>query len=1298
MGDELSRRSREEESDFSDSFLLYFREPPELLVLPRPGEVLGGQHEDRFELRARLGQGGMGQVFRAWDRVLQRNVALKFIQPQEEGSGLALTSLLREEARAIARLDHDNIIRIFDVSEWRAGPSLIIPFLVMECLEGQSLSARLRKGPLEWDHALRVFRDVLAGLAHAHAHHVIHRDLKPGNIFVLDEGRTKLLDFGLAHLAANPGNASAHEQNPRGGSPPYMAPEQWLDGPQDARTDIWASGLLLYELLTGQHPHAMASREELRRWALTPQPLPSVRTHRPELPAEVDTLIARAIANEPARRFQSVHELAKQLRAIEQRWEAARKAPPPARRGQVTFLCCVMARPPEPLDDEALGELQERFQKACSECLQRHGATMLHSMGDEVLACLGHPRAEEDTPLHAVRAALELASLPCEGFAVRVGLHTASIVMNTLSSARHSGASASVQGDAHLVAAWVARQAEVGTALLSQSTLQGLRGAFITEPIPSDDSTRGPHSLHRLIREREETLRFERMRPASLTPLVGRSEELRQLRELWERTRRGQGALVLLQGEAGIGKSRLIWELREQVAAEVGVQAQAQCWEETRTSPLYPICQLLPQLLAHPRDASPEQRRRRTIHRLEALGLAQPEQLALLDPLLDLSGHEVSPVGGAERRQVQLLELLITLLLELAGARSETARPALLIIEDLHWADPSTLDLLTRLGEQLRSARLCVLLSARLELQSPWPLVRGARSLVLPRLSSEQTLDLAARVTAGQHLSQETLRLVHEKTDGIPLFIEELARMLGPGIPIPLQSLLQARLDSLPPGLRELAQRCAVISREFTPSLAAACMAPEAEPPRRELEGLVRTGLLRQYKEEHDVRYGFRHALLQEQARESLPGPERRLVHQRIARHLVAHPMELPGLPPECVAHHFTEAREWAEAFRWWTDAGRQAMRRLAYTEAVHHYQRARAMLGHLPPELRQGMEPQLLLELGMPMFMTQCSVDEVKAIFLRARDLCLRSGTADQLPSALSGLFFWYLERGDYPEALGVASNLLEVGERICQPEARAVGALRMSICLLLQGMPRRALEHLERARELLGPDFELEHEQKLCLAYCYSPRVLMHIFSALSRLLLEGPGSAAWSDSEQALSLVERLRNPMTESLVLAYVGLFYQLCGEEERTLALTSRIAPLMARYNLSSCAGIAEVLHAWVLEKRGEAGGLRASIKRWEASGMRKGLSYCFALLADLHLGRGESESGLDAVREAQKWEESLGEHICEAELLHLKGRLLWMRGDTDAARACLHKALRVSQGQEARYFEHQITGTLERLR
>ena len=334
-------------SEFEDSLLREVaREGPDL-HLPVPGERLGGLDGCRYEVARLLGRGGMGHVFSALDLELQRTVALKFLTPQGGQAGSELLARLREEAQAIARLDHENILRIHDVSAWNpclphpeeeAPPR--VPFLVMEYLEGESLHALLHRERLDLRRALELMADIAAGLAHAHERNLIHRDLKPGNVFVLRDDRVKLLDFGLAWTLAQASTTAS----PMSGTPAYMAPEQWLGAPLDVRADIWAAGLLLFEMLTGEHPLAGLRGAELRGRILSEVPLPSPRERCPDLPDALEQLLESMLSKDPRRRPSHGAELAWRLRAVrEQLVPDVPQGPrgPGARRWLTLVVLCI---------------------------------------------------------------------------------------------------------------------------------------------------------------------------------------------------------------------------------------------------------------------------------------------------------------------------------------------------------------------------------------------------------------------------------------------------------------------------------------------------------------------------------------------------------------------------------------------------------------------------------------------------------------------------------------------------------------------------------------------------------------------------------------------------------------------------------------------------------------------------------------------------------------------------------------------------------------------------------------------
>ncbi|MFY0523636.1 protein kinase domain-containing protein [Archangium gephyra] len=1043
----------EEPEDFEDSFLSEVARADMPFRVPLPGTRMGGREGHRFEILEELGGGAMGQVFRARDCELRREVALKFLLPRSARGGQPPGSPLWEEARAIARLDHENIVRLFDVSEWSGTPwEPRVPFLVMELLEGESLASLLRREKPGLRRALEMLSAVASGLAHAHAHHLIHRDLKPSNVLITREGRVKLLDFGLAHLMS--GESPLVPHLPTAGTPAYMAPEQWRGERQDARTDLWAAGVMLYELLTGELPYPFTSLQELRERVTSPEPVPSVRERVPELPGEVERLVAALLAKAPERRPGSAAELREWLLRLEEAlgpWHETPKLMAPQRR-QVTLVSCGLVVPSETrerLDPEELSELQAAFQRWCAEVIQRYGGAIALSVGDEVLACFGHPTAREDDSERAVRAGLHLSrERPTEGpwlahpgLAVAVGIHTDAVVFDALPSGE-LGRMPTLQGEAPRMAATLARRAGPGAVVLGGTTWKLVRGTFETEPL-------GPHpgAAYRVLRERQAVSRFERALAAGgVSPLVGREHELERLLELWARAGQGQGACVLLSGEAGIGKSRLIQELRERVSPEPSHILFCQCWASFRNSAFHPIIGLLRRLGPLP-ECSTE---------LSVL-LASPDESD--------SSAVLAAMERQKERKRQVLEALRRLF-----SRMAEERPVLLVIEDLHWADPSTLELLGLLCDGTTRARLLAVLSARPEFHPPWPPSPGFHRLGLDRLPAESAAVLVREVDRGTSLPEETVQQLVAKTDGIPLFVEEMTRMvLERSLPAPLSTipttlheLLLSRLDALPPKQKALAQLCAVVGRGFSHSLISHLMARDEALLREDLQGLVSAGLLEWRREEPgESEYQFRHALLQEAAYQSLPRSLRRQHHRRVAQALVEGFQDVAEARPEVLAHHYTEAGEAEPAILYWERAARLALLRSADLEAISHLKQALTLSRSLPDgAMRAEEEMRLLTGLGILLMNRQeYGSPDLEQTYARALELFRQRGdalpTLELLWMGLSTYFFWGAR---FEEAHELAGQILALGRQRMHLRVLAKGYRLLASISLYEGEARKS------------------------------------------------------------------------------------------------------------------------------------------------------------------------------------------------------------------------------------------------
>ncbi|MBN1205696.1 MAG: protein kinase, partial [Myxococcaceae bacterium] len=1028
-------------SDFDDSFLREVaraapRPTPHRLL---PGERLGGSDGRRFEIIHPLGEGTMGQVFRAHDAELQRVVALKFLSPREELAGMGL-----REARAIARLDHENIIRIFDVAEWRAGPGEpSVPFLVMECLQGESLAdLLLRERKLELRRALRLMRGVAAGLAHAHEHHIIHRDLKPSNVFITRQGPVKLLDFGLAWQAPV-GTASVPQELPKAGTPSHMAPEQWWGEQVDERTDIWAAGVMLFQLLTGELPYPDPRMDDLRAKVLSPEPVPSLRERHPELPWELESLLAVALSKDPDKRLLSAQDLREELRELEEHLRPGRRVQrsvAPQRR-QVTLVSCRLAglsALAEQLDPEDFGEVEATFHHAASEVIQRHGGSITLCIGDEVLACFGYPVVKEGDSERAVRAGLELPKAvhqalrerppgPPAELTVQVGIDTDMVVLDDIPPELR-GRTPTIQGQAPRIAAWLGRQAGPDQVVLGPSTYLLVKRAFDTVPLGTRAfDGRRTLELHRVLRSRVAVIRFERTLAGNgkLSPLVGRERELELLRDAWRRAREGQGGYVLVSGEAGIGKSRLLQELRERVLPESPLLLRLQCWSQFSSSALHPVTEALRRQWLLP-ERSPQENLRALELRLEKRGLT-PVQVGLLASLLSLPVAEDSPHLRLtpQRQKEETMAALAALPMHL-----EWERPALVVVEDLHWADPSTLQLLGFLLEFMDRLRVLLVLSARPEFRPPWGQHPRFQLLALERLSAACTKRLVKEVARGQQLPDKVVTQLVARTDGIPLFVEEMTRVMLNGgsaatIPLTLQELLLARLDTLPRRQKELAQLCAVLGRSFSLALLVTLTGLAGTALRRDLAGLVAAGLLQPWDEEAEPGYQFRHALIQEAALQSLPRGARRQYHQRIAQALE----ERPERPAGILAYHYLAANDEAKGLEYTLIAARTAKRQYANDEAIHHYQRALEVLSsaeRLPRAVVHEDTRQVMLELAQTL-----------------------------------------LQGGHYTAAIQMFTQRLE-GEDTA--DVRAELHVGLGRAFQEKGESRRAIQELERALALMG------------------------------------------------------------------------------------------------------------------------------------------------------------------------------------------------------------------------------------
>jgi class 3 adenylate cyclase/tetratricopeptide (TPR) repeat protein len=1139
----------------------------------------------------------------------------------------------------------------------------------------------------------------------------------------------KLLDFGLAWLMA--WDASSLPLLPTSGTPPYMAPEQWKGEPQDERTDLWAVGVLLFEMLTGEHPFPAATLEALRTRILSEEAVPSVRSFRPELPEALDGLLASLLARAPARRLSSAVELRERLRSIEESLSPWREEPRtlhPGRR-QVTLLGCWLtglAGLAERLDAEDFGEVQSAFHRACSQVIQEFGGSVTLFMGDEVSACFGHPQAREDDSECAARAGLKLlgtirealcARLPFldEGpcLAVKVGIHTDTVVFDDIPPDLQ-GRTPAIQGEAPRIALWLARQGEPNSVSLSGTTSTRVHGSFQTQPLGMRGyeglTGRRDVEVHRLLRERKAVLRFSRSHGAGgLSRFVGRERELRQLLGVWDGVLAGRGAFVVVSGEAGIGKSRLIEELRRRVPPTSALRLQCQCWSQFSHSAFRPIIEMLQHVLRLTPGRGPRRNLTRLSKQLAQVGMDE-EQVGLIASFLSLPVDE-ERLGlqlSLQRRKEKTFEALAELL-----DRMARRRPLLATVEDLQWADPSTLELLGYVLERVGVSRIGVVLSTRPDFRPAWPSSKVLHTVELERLPAALTVALVRDAAGDTRLPLETVEQLVEKTDGVPLFVEELTRMVlargpaqdahgprAPAIPVTLNELLLHRLDLLPPRQKALAQLCSVVGRSVSRALLATLTASHEAALLRDLTVLREAGVLQPEEDTSEPGYHFRHALLQEAAYQSLVRSTRRRYHGRIAQALAARFPEVAEAQPEVLAHHCTEAGQVEPAIRYWTRAGELASRRSANVEAVSHLGQALTLLRGLPDASARGEdELRLLLALGIPLMQLEGCSFRMEQTYARAWELLFALGDAlPRLGLSYWGIFSYYFVRAKYRQAHRLSEHLVALGERHHDRELLALGLRMVAVGLFTFGRMPAAAEYIERAR--VCSDFDLERHRAIAVKQWINPRVAALAYGAVVYSVLDARDTARRYD-EEALRLAEEIGHPNTTAFALTYTGMACQLRREPRRTLEKAQRCIALSREHQFRVWLGWCTFLQGWAVSELGQPrqglAVLQAALGPWRDAGMRAGLPFYLSLVAESQLRLGRAEEALASVTEALGWADTTGERSYEVELYRLEGQCLGALGQEREALESFRRGLELARQQGAVAYERRVEESVASL-
>jgi predicted ATPase/class 3 adenylate cyclase len=1007
---------------------------------------------------------------------------------------------------------------------------------------------------------------------------------------------------------------------------------------------------------------------------------------------------------------------------------------PEAERRQLTVLFCDLVDSTAlagQLDPEDLREVIRAYQAVCATVIEPLEGHIAQYLGDGLLVYFGYPQAHEDDAQRAVRAGLsmvvavqalnaQLAQRHGVRIVVRIGIHTGVVVVGDM-----GGGSRQEQlalGDTPNLAARLQGLAAPDTVVLSAATLRLVQGYFTYQELGAH-TLRGvaaPVQVYRILGESGVQSRLEAVLPSRLTPLVDREEEVALLQQRWEQAQAGQGQVVLLSGEAGIGKSRLVQVLKDHVAHEQHARIEWRGSSYHQQSALYPVIAHLHRLLQWRENETPQEQLHTLETTLAAAGLELPEVVPLLAALLSLPlpSHYPALTLTPQRQRQKTLETLLTWLY--AEAKRQ---PVLVIVEDLHWIDPSTLELLSLLIDQMASTRLCLMLTARPEFRSPWTMGAHLTALALRRFAPAQVTRLASHVAGDKALPPAVLEEVVRKTDGVPLFVEELTKvvlesgllqeqddrydLMGPlpplAIPATLHDTLMARLDRLA-AAKLVAQLGAVIGRTFAYDLVQAVTPLDATILQGALAQLVEAELVAQRGLPPQATYTFKHALVQDAAYQSLLRSTRQQYHQRIAQVMEERFPETSAEQPELLAHHYTQARLHAPAIEYWHKAGQRAVERTAYREAISHLHKGLEVLTALPetPD-RTRQELRLYLTLGAPLTALHGYASSEMAHYHRhTRELSQLTGDPEQHYTVLDGQLSLHLVRADLRTAYELAEELLSLAQS-GMPVIRLVNAHRMlgNLCVHL-GEFQAAHVHLEQGAAIAAA--QLPQHSMLLSSGGQDPRTSCLTWLALDLWALGYPDQAR-QRGEEGVTLAQQLAHPFNLTVVFNQWLRLQHFC----RTLHLPLAVEHAETSRRLAHEHGFVQQManetyrQGLLLAQQGQLQeGIAHMQQGWvayRATGANVRQPMYLAPLAEAYGQAGQVDEGLQVLAEALIYVEQSGECWWEAELHRLKGELLLLQSSDNRAEAAasFQQALAIAQRQQAKSWELRAATSLARL-
>lgn len=1315
-----------------------------------------GSLESAYEILATIGQGGFGVVYKARQRATGQLVAIKTVLPRSapDRSEKVIARFLRE-TQLCAQLYHPNIVQLIDAGTTKGGDL----YTVFAFAPGKSLNRIIAdEGALDPEETRFLMLQVLDALTCAHDHGIVHRDIKPANIMIIPTSARRnavVLDFGISTVIKTMESddfTSLTGTEEMIGTPGYAAPEQIAGRDTSPATDIFSWGLVFLECLTGKRVFSGASLHEMLFKQLGPEPVPIPQSllHHP-----LGKLLREITAKDPSTRSQNAAQVLKKLEAcslrgitrgtiagetpimvvqhfnttITQAYQTHSDAPSTiitAERRQVTALCCnlslfpIQSTPSEPpsqrqapadVDIEEQNKALVGLFERCARIAQEHHGFLGAVLGEQALFFFGYPHADEQEAKRAARAALAMRAAMREERAklasrnldlcARFGMHSGLVV--TPSMADITDSTNLTLGITPSITARITELCPPETILVSAAAQRILRSSFNFDAGGLLQDTSRPISLFQLLEEVRSHIDGMRTTMEASVSFVGREPELKLLMQKWSQAQQGTGQCSLISGEPGIGKSRLSQELLEHAAQNPHMFLMMRCSQDAQNSPLFPVIDMLDRFLEREGGGA----RTTKFSKLEALlsrhALDLNSNMPLFAGLLGipLDDKYTPPDISPDLKKQKTFAAVRSLLFAMAEVR-----PLLWLVEDLHWVDPTTLEFLAQCINEVASAPVCMVLTARPEFSQTALPSTGVLQISLSRLGMDEVEALVAELFEGRDVPEEVLKQIVKRSEGVPLFVEEFTQMLlesgvlvaeddhyalarplrDADVPSSLRDLLASRLDRVGQA-KETAQLAATIGREFGLALLVAAGTRSAEQVEPDLEKLQTAGLIQSKRKRDDRGYVFKHALIRDAAYESMPLATRRYIHARLAKTLEEQFPQIVAGRPDLLAQHHAAAEQRHQAIDYAQKAAKQSLQRSAYAEAVRQMEQALPWAAAIPNEAERVRAELEVNSLMMPALMASVGYGHPQLETLTARILTLSDavGKTPHTFPTLYALATYHHLQSHRRASLEVSERLVALAKESGDSAQDLAAHAILAQCYIMAGRLEEGRAAAERSVSLHDPI----HHRQMALTYGVDLKTFGHLMLGQSLCHL-GYLDRAVVESNNAIAWAREQKLPDMLSLSLFIATYVHRLRREPERIIELTDEAIAITDRYGLPFAKSYALLMRGWATHNIPE---LSAILEAHKAVGQGAGTPFMISILAEAEAAHGQLTEAIGHLDEALQFSEKHEDYWYLAGVLTLKGRFLRMRDSKalDAAEACVHRALEVAQKQGAKTEELDAT-------